>query len=101
MTPSSSAAAAWATAISGRSGGIESISRASALSIRDVARLDLRLTTKLTELFDQLRRTRRLGSAAADQQQVAGTVALREPSRQERADPGGAAGDEDGAVVKG
>ena len=71
------------------------------LSIRDVARLDLRLTIELTELFDQLRRTRRLGSAAADQQQVAGTVALREPSRHERADPGGAAGDEDGAVVKG
>ena len=99
MTPSSSAAAAWATAISGRSGGIDQPRER--LSIRDVARLDLRLTTKLTELFDQLRRTRRLGSAVADQQQMAGTVALRQPSRHERADPGGTAGDEDRAVVKG
>ena len=101
MTPSSSAAAAWATAISGRSGGIESISRASDSRSETSQASTSGSQPSSRSVFDQLRRTRRLGSAAADQQQVAGTVALREPSRHERADPGGAAGDEDGAVVKG
>ena len=101
MTPSSSAAAAWATAISGRSGGIESISRASDSRSETSQAATSGSQPSSRSSVDQLRRARRLGSAAADQQQVASTVALREPSCQERPDPGGAAGDEDGAVVKG
>ena len=68
------------------------------LSIRDIAGGDLGLAAELAELGRQLRHPRRLGSAAADQQQVAGTVALREPSCEKRAEAGGAAGDQDGAI---
>ena len=94
MTPSSSAPAAWATAISGRSGGIRVDQPRERL-------LDPRRRRPRPQARNQARgarpissaRARRLGSAAADQQQVAGTVALREPSRDERPEAGGAAGD--------
>ena len=94
MTPSSSATAAWATAISGRSGGKNRVDQPRSTSIlRRRRRRPQELRSRAHGALRQLRHTRRLGSATADQQQVAGAVALREPSREERPDPDGATGD--------
>ena len=96
--PSSSTPAAWTTAPSGCSAGIEASSSASASRSATSQAAIVDLGAELVELGRSSGAPARFGAAAADQQQVAGAVALDEVAGDEGAEAAGAAGDQHRAL---